>query len=377
MDQGTIQIFFSLLRSGLHGTEQNVGELSPEQRAEVMKLAKRHDLTHLAALGLNKSAAENKKIMLTTAYRQEQQKVVLDQVCAALEKAEIPFLPLKGSVIRALYPEPWMRTSCDVDVLVCKEDLEQAVSCLKEDLQYTEKGRETHDVTFVAQNGVYVELHFDLVEEGRANNAIQILGDVWNHVTPRPDKEYWQEMTDPYFYFYHIAHMAKHFETGGCGVRPFMDLWILDRNAVECYVNRNALLEKGGLLRFANACRKLSRVWFDGEAHDDLSRKTEEFILRGGAFGSVGNLVALQQKRRGGRFGYFLSRVFIPYSKLKRYYPVLEKHWYLAPVMHVRRWLWLLNPDTAKRAKSEIMLNSKVEKQTANEMENFLNDIGL
>ena len=377
MDQGTIQIFFSLLRSGLHGAEQEVGELSAEQRDQIMKLAKRHDLTHLAALGLNKSAAENKKIMLTTAYRQEQQKVVLDQVCAALENAQIPFLPLKGAVIRSLYPEPWMRTSCDVDVLVRREDLKQAVSCLKEQLQYTEKGRETHDVAFIAPNGVYVELHFDLVEEGRANNAMEILRDVWSNVTLRPGSRYWYEMSDAYFYFYHIAHMAKHFETGGCGVRPFMDLWILDRSAAECYVNRDALLEKGGLLRFANAARKLSRVWFGGEVHDDLSRKMEEFILRGGAFGSVGNLVALQQKRRGGRFGYFLSRVFIPYTKLKRYYPILEKHWYLAPVMHVRRWLWLLNPDTAKRAKSEIILNSKVEKQTANEMKIFLDSIGL
>ena len=35
-----------------------------------------------------------------------------------IKKVQIPFLPLKGSVIRQYYPEPWMRTSCDIDILV-------------------------------------------------------------------------------------------------------------------------------------------------------------------------------------------------------------------------------------------------------------------
>ena len=47
------------------------------------------------------------------------------ECCNALEKAQIPFVPLKGSVIRKYYPEAWMRTSSDIDVLVHKEDVEK------------------------------------------------------------------------------------------------------------------------------------------------------------------------------------------------------------------------------------------------------------
>ncbi len=378
MDQGTIQILFALLRSGLCGAKEALAQtVAPEQLQEIMKLAKRHNLAHLVALGADRNAETTKKIMLTTAYRQEQQKTVQDQVCEQLEKAQIPFLPLKGSVIRSLYPEPWMRTSCDIDILVHRQDLDRAGQCLCQTLQFTENGRGTHDISYLAPNGVYVELHYDLVEEGRANQAILILQDVWSHSTVSPGSEYWYEMSDPYFYFYHIAHMVKHFETGGCGVRPFMDLWFLDQVSNECYVNRNALLDQGNLLQFANAARKLSRVWFGGEEHDALSAKMEDFVLRGGAFGTTGNRVSLQQKRRGGRLGYFFSRVFLPYSKLKRYFPVLEKHWYLAPVMQVRRWLWLLKPDMAKRAKHELSANAHVADQKAVQMQEFLDQLGL
>ncbi|MBO4954226.1 MAG: nucleotidyltransferase family protein, partial [Clostridia bacterium] len=36
----------------------------------------------------------------------------------------IDFMPLKGAVIRQYYPEPWMRTSCDIDIHVKKDRLE-------------------------------------------------------------------------------------------------------------------------------------------------------------------------------------------------------------------------------------------------------------
>ena len=53
-------------------------------------------------------------------------KAEYENLCSAFEKAQIPFLPLKGSVIRKYYPEAWMRTSCDIDILVHDEDVGRA-----------------------------------------------------------------------------------------------------------------------------------------------------------------------------------------------------------------------------------------------------------
>ncbi len=386
INQNTIQMLFALVRSAIRGnllSEQERAIYSDGMLPDLMTISKKHDISHLVAEGLNKNgllAKENSEVgneIIKAIYRHAQLSYEYVVVCDALEATQIPFIPLKGSVLRGWYPEPWMRTSCDIDILVHREHLEQAISYLVKTLEYTEHERATHDVSLFSKNGKHIELHFDLVEEGRAGDAISILKDVWENVSLKEDKKFWYEMTDEYFYFYHIAHMAKHFETGGCGIRPFIDLWILDHIDDENISRRNALLEQGGLLKFADAARKLSKSWLDDESLDTVSHKLQNFILSGGVYGSTQNRVALQQTKKGGKIGYMLSRIFIPYDKLKRYYPVLEKHRWLTPFMQIRRWGMLFQPSVAKMAKSELSANKRIVKALSNDMNVFLNEIGL
>ena len=386
MDQRTIQMLFALLRSAIRGTKLADSErenYSEDMLQDLLKLSAKHDVIHLLALGLKQNGlisednAEIEEYILKAVCRYEQLRYEYDILSDALEKAQIPFLPLKGSVLRQYYPELWMRTSCDIDVLVHQNDLETAIAYLSKNHNYVEKERATHDVSLFTQIGVHVELHFDLVEEGRAKSAIDVLKHVWENVSVHKGYKYWYDMTDEYFYFYHIAHMAKHFETGGCGIRPFIDLWILDHMDDVDIVTRDALLSQGSLLKFTTVARELSEVWFGGKEADELMLQMQEFILHGGVYGSIDNRVAIQQKKQGGRFGYVLSRVFVPYAKLKRYYPVLEKHPWLMPIMQIRRWFMLLNPDVARMAKKEMAVNKKIERTEANEMNGFLENIGL
>ena len=74
---------------------------------------------------------------------------------------------------------------------------------------------------------------------------------------------------DKMFYFYHVAHMAKHFEIGGCGVRPFLDSYLLLYYAQYRTESCCQLLRKGGLLTFAKAV-KIWRV--GGENLKDKKR---------------------------------------------------------------------------------------------------------
>lgn len=386
MDQRTIQILFALLRSAICGTkltEEERNNYSPDLLQDLLKISSKHDVVHLLVFGLKQNeliAKENsdiEKCILKAVYRYERLRYEYENLCSALEEAQIPFLPLKGSVIRKYYPEAWMRTSCDIDVLVHREDLENAISYLVSNQNYVEKERATHDVSLFTQTGIHVEIHFDLVEEGRAKNAIDVLHSVWNNVTLHENSEYWYEMTDAYFYFYHVAHMAKHFENGGCGIRPFIDLWILDHMKDVDISARDELLSQGGLLKFIHVSRILSEVWFGNKEPDELSLQMQEFLIYGGVYGSTDNRVALQQKKKGGRMGYVLSRMFIPYAKLKRYYPILEKHRWLMPLMQVRRWFMLLKPDVANMAKREMAINGNLAKTKSNEMNTFLDHIGL
>lgn len=386
MDQRTNQMLFALLRSAIRGTsltEEERNCYSPDLLEALLKISYKHDVIHLLVFGLKQNellSQENsdiEKYILKAVYRYERIRYEYENLCAALEKAQIPFLPLKGAVLCQYYSEPWMRTSSDIDILVHREDLDNAISYLSDNHKYVEKERATHDVSICSPMGVHVELHFDLIEEGRAQKAIDVLQSVWENVTLHENSGYWHEMNDEYFYFYHIAHMAKHFENGGCGIRPFIDLWILDNMPNVNRSARDDLLIKGGLLKFANASRRLSKMWFGDKASDKFSLQMQNFLLDGGVYGSSDNRVAIQQKKSGGRIGYIFSRMFIPYSKLKRYYPILEKHRWLMPVMQVRRWFMLLNPNVAKMAKREMAKNVILTKSEADEMSDFLDYMGL
>ncbi len=382
IDRETIHLLFALLRSALLSEPlQEKERFSEDALPELLALSKGQDIAHLVALALDHSGlpqgAEFGYESIKAVYRYEQNHYEYEKACKALEAGKIPFLPLKGAVLREYYPQPWMRTSCDIDILVHREDLENAVSCLTEAGLYAQKERSAHDVTLLTGQGLHIELHFDLVEEGRASGANKILNTVWENVSLKNGYRYWYEMTDAFFYFYHIAHMAKHFESGGCGIRPFIDLWILDRMDGGDTGARAALLEKGGLLAFAKAARQLSRCWLENELLTETAQKMQEFILSGGLYGTSQNRVTLQQKRKGGRMGYLLSRMFVPHARLKQYYPVLEKHRWLTPVMQVRRWGMLLRPDVARMAKNELSANRRVDKEKSDEMDRFLQEIGL
>lgn len=386
MDQRTIKLFFALLRSAICGTKLTAEEkniFSSDMLENLLNLAIKHDIAHLLVFGLKQNDLISKEKsyieeeIFKAVYRSEKIKYDFNILCNALEKAEIPFIPLKGSVIRKYYPKDWMRTSCDIDVLVHQEDLEKAIYYLESNHSYTIKKRGFYDVSLYTQNGTHIEIHFNLMANGIANNAIDILSSVWDNVLLCNNTKFCYKMTDSFFYFFHIAHMAKHFKGGGCGIRPLIDLWILDNIKNVDKDKRDVILSIGDLLEFANIARRLSKVWFEGIEGDKFTCQMEDFLLRGGVYGSTDNRVALEQKSHGGRFGYIFYRIFAPYEILKYDYPIIKKHRWLIPFAQIKRWFKLLDPKIAKTVKRELSVNKSLEKSKAEEMKEFLDNLGL
>ena len=272
-------------------------------------------------------------------FRERQLSHELHALVDLFEEAQICYLPLKGAVMRGRYPAPWMRTSCDLDILVHEEDLAAATRLLTEKLEYRVVERGVHDVVFESRLGVCVELHFDLVSGSRAKNAGPLLRTVWDGAVLEDGSGFRYCMDDAMFYLYHIAHMAKHFELGGCGVRPFLDLWLLNR-AVDknCRVARQLLLANAGLAAFADAAERLAEAWLSGTAMDETLVCMGDYILRAGVYGNQENRVASGQAQRGGRMAYLRSRLFVPYSRLRSHYPILQKHKWLFPFVQLWRW---------------------------------------
>ena len=385
------EVFFALLRYETCGASICENLQAKLANVEVLKalyeMSKAHDLTHLVASALFKNKLLDKqstagkaffKQLQMAIYRYEQIAYELKSVCETLEESKIPHMPLKGSVLRALYPEPWMRTSCDIDIYVQESDLETAADAIVEKLGYRNEGKDSHDVLLVAPNDLPLELHYDLIEDAVSSRFRKGLASIWKNASPVRENGYTYKMTDEDFYFYHMAHTAKHFKKGGCGIRPFIDLWYLEKFLPYDREKADALLKEHGLLTFTQAARKLANVWFSGEEHDELSFKMEGFVLMGGAYGILENWIAV--KTQEGRFSYFLFRVFPPYQQLKNRYVVLRKYPILYPFCIVLRWFNLLFvKGRAKKSLREwnVAVQKSKERKAENHVGNMLKELNL
>ena len=359
--------------------------ISPDVLPALYRLSKHHDLAHVVGTVLDESQllsgdgevrAKFQKQQMMAIYRAQQMSGALQEICETLEAAKIPFLPLKGAVIRNRYPEPWMRTSCDVDVLVREEDLDATVEVLQKERGYTLKGpRNYHDVSLFSPTGVHLELHFHIREN--MQNIDRLLSRVWEFAYPIAADSCQYCLTNEYFAFYLLAHMAYHFLTGGCGVRPFLDLWIWEQRVGYENTVLVSMCKECNLEAFFDAVKRVCDVWFSGAEEDPLSAKIREFILRGGVYGSVENKVSVQQHKTGGKWKYLWSRLFLPYDTLKYYYPILQKHKWLLPICEVRRWFRLILKRSAKRSLSEINATQAISQTQAEASAHLLNELGL
>lgn len=387
MEQKQIYILFSILRSVFHSNQMSDADkqlITDDLIKDVIKLASKHDVAHLIAIGIlnNNLVGEETKpklqqIVFSAIYRYERLNYELNRMCEILEAEKIPFIPLKGSVIRQLYPEPWMRTSCDIDVLVQEQDLDKTISCLERNCDYTFHGKASHEVSMFSKSGVHIEIHYDLIEKGRASKSNEVLSNVWKDAIPALNCEYHKKMSDVMYYFYHIAHMAKHFINGGCGIRPFLDLWVLNHRIDFDKERRDKLLVDGGLNIFAKQAELLSEVWFGNSGHTEITKQMETYILCGGVYGTNENRIAVQQTKKGGKLRYALSKIFISYDVIKFHYPIIQKHKLLTPIMEVRRWGKLIFCGHLKRTTKELKFNNNVSKKTAFETQELLKNIGL
>ncbi len=388
MHQLVNQSMFSILRAQVCNceleSERFSNALTEEMLEPLYALSNHHDMAHIVGAALDghglllqdgECSKRFRKQQMLAIFRYHNIQNEFETICKALEAAKIRFVPLKGSVLRTYYPEPWMRTSCDIDILIDPGDLERVKEIAPEHMNATYKSSWHHEHSFFTENGVHIEFHDNLnPDDGNKND---ILEDAWKHTEAEDGWSYRLKMTDEMFYFYHIAHMAKHFEEGGCGIRPFLDLWLLENRVEHDRASRDALLEQGGFLTFANAARGLSAVWFDGGEADEICNKMQSYILQGGVYGNLDNRVAIQQNKRGGKIKYILSRIFLPYHTLKFVYPILQKHKWLFPFMQVRRWFRLLFKGRLKHSLHELNTNAVISQEKQSDAAILLESLGL
>lgn len=382
-NEKTLFSIIQLALSDKQSCDIDYNSVSDELLLDLIQITNMHDITHLLAFGLLKDnlideeiKPQFQQVIQNTVERYERIDTELKRIIEAFETNKIPFIPLKGSVIRKFYPEPWMRTSCDIDVLVKEEDLERARLCLEEQCGYlTEEKKGFHDISLYSPNQVHLELHFNIKEDNELLD--NVLSEVWKYSISLEDKGYQYNLSNEFFMFYIIAHMSYHFMTGGCGIRPLIDLYLIEKQIKYDRKIFISLLDKANIVKFYKNVKALVGVWFENNEHTDITFLMQSYIIQGGVYGTLKNMVLLQQQRKKGKLSYFLYKIFLPYSKLKQKYTVIEKYRWLTPVMQVHRWFSIIFFGRAKKAVKELSYNQSVSKSESEIMKKFLEELGL
>ena len=222
---------------------------------------------------------------------------------------------------------------------------------------------------------MHLELHFSILEN--IESIDRVLSKVFDYATPETEGSLSAKLTPEFLYFHLLAHASYHFVKGGSGIKPFIDLYLM-KEKVECDKEKlSELLRESDLEKFAVGVEELCSVWFGGKAHSRTTLLMQEFILKGGTYGTADNNAIMEQAKAGGKLKHIFSLLFMPYTNMKVLYPVLEKHPFLLPICHVRRWFRIIFKGSFKKSVRILKANASVDLEDRKNAEELFDSLGL
>ena len=353
-----------------HGTE-------PDWK-EFIKLASRHGLSAMAYDGLQKSnyplpekvREAMRGYYMQAIFRDARQEYIKEQLQTALVKSDIKHIFLKGSVLKADYPIPALRTMCDLDVLVYAADFDRLANVAKTLGGKAVTGDGNHR-NYLFPGKVAVEFHPNLLHH--ATPIGTGINPGWQYAKKNSPTCSW-ELTEEGFYLNTICHLANHFVAGGVGVRFVLDVWV-NRYLRKPEANRafvEAELTRFGLLEFTQKIEQLADGWFGDAPMTPLLEELGEYILTSGSHGTTDRamLNALSLSPGGNRFSALMKKAFYPRAELEDRFPwckgkplLLPAAWcaraYNAVTQHgsiIVNW----SKGTGKISKTEVIENQKM-----------------
>ena len=333
-----------LLSSVLNGTEPKAmpKDISLE---ELYGFQRSQDVTNMAYVALKKlgfSQTELKEYQddyKLNILREARFELAGQQAYAELEKAEIPFIPLKGVVVKNLYPNPSLRTFTDVDIFI--GDKGEEVKALMLSLGYEWKFEDNVDA-YTKKPSLHFEMHRELFMDDKSFKWY--FDDPFSRAELYGDKKYQHKLSDEDMFIYIFAHMHKHFTYGGCGLRMFMDLYVMTKRCRLDFDYIRSELKKIGLEAFLEIVLKVNAFLFDGaEATEDLL-SIADYIFNNGTFGTEENKHMLYlvkdtdefaEEKKGSKFRYFTERWQLTWPKMKEQFPILGKLPFLLPFFYI------------------------------------------
>ncbi len=309
-----------------------------------------------------------------TAVHSMQQMEQLELICNAFEKNSISYMPVKGSIIKKLYPDHAMRTMSDVDILIREEEYGRIAPVMRQ-LHFQEVGESDHEHIW-KNDELTVELHKRLIPSYN-KDYYSYFGEGWDLAKVNHGGYRW-EMTHEDAFIYDTIHFAKHYRDANVNAHFLIDLWV----QMRCYpdLNRDYIRQQMARLRmesFYDNILTVVQAWFEGGPWDEKVDRITAVLFNEDAQQKKDAAVIAQSTRAVQNAGsvskakkmVLLRKIFPTKEQMGFAYPQWKK--VPLPIAWVLRWFYLLfcRRDTIRQ---EIAKDGQVSQQ---DIENYRQDL--
>ena len=376
---------FSLIKSAVFSAPVKISKDFDWGKA--VKLGLNHKILPLLYYGAHNSGInipdeiEESLLVLVTRYliTSEQQLQDLDKIKNLFNKANIKYMPLKGSVLKSYYPRPELRPMGDIDILIDLDQLDKISECMAA-IGYVEEKTSDHEIKWFKGERL-IELHKRLIPSYNVD-FYNYFGDGWKLAKPVSEGSNVYELSCENAFIYLFTHFAKHYRDAGIGILHLVDLLVFTdrhKNLDLAFVKRE--IKKLGLYEFYINVMFMLGVCFSGAKATDISDHIINKIFESGSYGNLKTQILSTavkstknvKHKRFMRFTLFLKRVFMPYRGMCNRHKILKKLPFLLPFFWIYRIFSVL---LFKRKNIKIELNY-LKASDAESILNYYEDLKL
>lgn len=305
---------------------------------KLYQLARRHGMSNfLMDWSKRNCHLEKIKQLILEDYNRQiikdtNQNVELERIFEHFEEAGIETLLVKGATTKEAYPQDYMRSMHDMDMMIHEGDFKRASKIMKS-LGFDEFYDHEKHLVFTKKPWIIVEMHRKLIPGGEVSH--EYFNDIWSLCEPYQNYKNVVRMSLEDSYVFAVIHLIRHFKFTGIEIRDVLDIYLLNEKYQKVYQwdRINEKLEEFGAKEFEENIRRIAYGWFGDEEIEAFS-DVEQFILEGA---NVKNNVNYHIGEKKGK-GAYLMRLFFPeFNVMREKYPVLKRVPILLPVTWMAR----------------------------------------
>ncbi len=295
--QGHLVYLLYCAVNGIVPDKTRVQEMDLDQLYE---LAKRHSVEAAVYVALHRADITDgrfyqdyNKSIARNLYLDIERKSIL----ADLEKDGIWYMPLKGAILKELYPKAGMRQMSDNDILFDPSRQSRVREIMEAHGYRVRKYGRFHHDEYYKPPVMYFEMHLELFGTDRTGALYQYFADTGRLLKKDTDNRFGRHLSDEDFYVYLTAHEWRHYSEGGTGIRSLLDCYVYCRAKGHSldwdYIS--AQMKQLGLERFEQARKALAIELFSSESMPALNEEQTEMLtyyFASGTYGSLENRVS-------------------------------------------------------------------------------------